>query len=51
MALQGVYVNQMPIAYEQVFEMGRRDVLDIRLGDVARDAAYQDGIVVLGVVE
>lgn len=50
-ALQGVYVNQMPIAYEQVFEMGRRDVLDIRLGDVARDAAYQDGIVVLGVVE
>jgi hypothetical protein len=50
-ALQGVYVNQVPIAYEEVFELARRDVLEIRLGDVARDVAYQDGIVVLGVVE
>ena len=50
-ALQGVYVNQVPIAYEEVFELARRDVLEIRLGDVARAVAYQDGIVVLGVVE
>ncbi len=50
-SLQGVYVNQVPIAYEEVFEMARRDILDIRLGDVARDAAYQDGLVVIGVLE
>jgi hypothetical protein len=50
-ALQGVYANGVPIAYEEVFEMARRDILELRLGDVARDAAYQDGIVILGVVE
>jgi len=50
-SFQGVYVNQMPIAYEETFEMDRRDTLEIRLGDVARDAAYLDGLVVIGVVE
>lgn len=50
-ALQGVYVNQVPVAYEAVYEMARRDVLEIRLGDVARDVAYQDGLVVIGVTE
>lgn len=50
-SLQGVYVNQVPVAYEEVYEMARRDVLEIRLGDVARDAAYQDGLVVVGVLE
>jgi len=50
-SLQGVYVNQDPVPYEEVFEMARRDVLEIRLGDVARDTAYQYGVVVVGVVE
>lgn len=50
-SFQGVYVNGLPIAYEESFEMARRDTLEIRLGDVARDAAYLDGLVVLGFVE
>lgn len=40
-SLQGVYVNQVPVPYEERFEMARRDILEIRLGDVARDAAYE----------
>ncbi|HKM43402.1 MAG TPA: hypothetical protein VJZ70_05375 [Limnochordia bacterium] len=50
-SLQGVYANGVPIAYEEVYEMARRDVMEIRLGDVARDVAYQDGLVIIGVVE
>ena len=34
-SFQGVYVNGLPIAYEESFEMARRDTLEIRLGDVA----------------
>ncbi len=49
--LQGVYADGVPIAYEEIFEMARRDGIEIRLSDVVRDVAYYDGLVVIGVVE
>ena len=49
--LQGVYANGTPIAYEEVFEMERRDSMEILLGDVARDYAYREGLVIIGVIE
>lgn len=48
--MQGVYANQVPLAYEEAFVMDRRDTIDLRLGDVARDYAYEEGFVVLGVL-
>ena len=50
-SLQGVYMDDVPVAYEEVYEVARREVVEIRLGDVARDYAYNEGIVVVGVVE
>jgi len=50
-ALQGVYVNQVPVSYEESFAMNRRDVLEIKLGDVMRDVTYLDGIAIIGVLE
>ena len=49
-SLQGIYANQAPVAYEEKFDLVRRDVLEIKLGDVMRDSAYQDGLAVFGVL-
>lgn len=49
--VQGVYANQIPVSYEERFDLERRDVLEMKLGDVVRDAAYREGIAVLGVLE
>ena len=47
--LHGVYANNIPLAYEEIFEMERRDIIDIRLSDVLRDYAYEEWMVLLGV--
>lgn len=49
--LQGVYANGVPVHYEEVVEMERRDVIEIKLGDVSRDYAYEAGYVFIGVLE
>ncbi|MGI6674032.1 MAG: DUF7424 family protein [Limnochordia bacterium] len=48
---QGLYVNGTPVHYEELWELARRDTVDIKLGDVARDYAYEEGYVFLGVLE
>ena len=47
--LQGVYANNVPLAYEEIFEMARRDIIEIRLSDVLRDHAYEEWMVLIGV--
>lgn len=49
--VQGVYANGRPMPYEELLELERRDTLELRLGDVARDYAYEEGYVFLGVLE
>lgn len=49
--LQGVYANETPVPYEETFEMQRRDVLEVRIGDVVRDFAYIDGLTIFGILE
>lgn len=48
--LQGVYANNVPLAYEEYFELQRRDTIDIRLSDVMRDYVYEEWMVLLGVL-
>lgn len=49
--LQGVYADGRPFAYEEVIEMERRDMVELQLGDVARDYACEEGWVFIGVLE
>jgi len=47
-SFQGVYVNGVPYHYEELLELERRDSVELRLGDVARDYAYEEGYVFVG---
>lgn len=50
-SLQSVYVNQVPLAYDEIYELQRRDILDIQIADVLRDYAFEEGIVFFGILE
>jgi hypothetical protein len=50
-SLQSVYANQVPLAYDEMYELQRRDILDIQLADVLRDYAFEEGIVFFGILE
>lgn len=49
--LQGVYADGVPYHYEELMELDRREWVELKLGDVARDFAYEEGYVFLGGLE
>lgn len=50
LTLQNVYVNQVPVLYSDEYQLARRDSLELRLSDIMRDYAYNEGYVFVGAV-
>lgn len=49
--LHGVYADGWPLHYRERFTLERRDQLELRLGEIARDYAYDERYVFFGELE
>lgn len=49
--LQSVYADGEPLPYEEVYDFPRASSSELRLSDVARDLAYNEGLMFFGIIE
>ncbi|KLU39416.1 MAG: DUF7424 family protein [Limnochordia bacterium] len=47
-SVYSLYVNQQPVLFLEDYSLARRDMLELRLSDVMRDYAYEEGFVLIG---
>lgn len=47
-SVYSLYANQQPVLFLEDYSLARRDMLELRLSDVMRDYAYEEGFVLIG---